>query len=92
MREQWVRMQKERLDVLMERTLDIERRQMDATGPQQLQELLDEVTRTKLHALNELTHEDLRADQSFSIFLTQCANLISKIQLKILTYTQQHIG
>ena len=37
----------------------------------------------KLRAIEELTHEDLRADTSFSIFLQQCANLTRKIQSKI---------
>ncbi|MEM7393105.1 MAG: hypothetical protein AAF492_12240, partial [Verrucomicrobiota bacterium] len=45
---------------------------------------LDEITEIKLTALHELTDEALRADQTFSIFLMQCANLISKIQMKII--------
>jgi len=86
-REEHMRAQKDRLDKLMQRTIEIEREQMDLTDPQRLEELLDEVTKTKLQALDELTHEDLRADQSFAIFLMQCANVISKIQLKIMRYT-----
>ena len=50
----------------------------------ELQDFLDKVTEIKLAALTQLTHEELRSDQAFSIFLLQCANLISKIQLKIL--------
>ena len=59
---------------------------MDTTDPETLERFLDEITKIKLQALEELTHEDLRGDRTFSIFLMQCANLISKIQLKIVTY------
>ena len=45
--------------------------------------MLDEVTRIKLKALRQLTHEDLRGDRVFLIFLTQCASLIGKIQAKM---------
>ncbi|MDB4731149.1 TAXI family TRAP transporter solute-binding subunit, partial [Akkermansiaceae bacterium] len=45
---------------------------------------LDQVTEIKLKALTQLTHEELRSDQAFSIFILQCGNLISKIQMKIL--------
>ena len=34
-------------------------------------------------ALDELTHEDLRSDRMFLIFLIQCGNVINKIQAKI---------
>jgi len=51
----------------------------------ELHQFLDHVTEIKLQALTKLTHEELRSDQAFSIFLLQCANLINKIQLKILT-------
>lgn len=77
--------QKERLDVYLDQTLEVERKQMDAVDPEQLQELLDQVTEIKLRALDKLTHEDLRGDRTFSIFLMQCANLISKIQLKLIS-------
>jgi hypothetical protein len=77
--------QKDRLDVLLERTLQIEEAQMQTADIAQLHALQDKVTRLKLVALKEFTEEELRGDRSFTIFLTQCANLISKIQLKILT-------
>ena len=73
-----------KFDRFLSQTLRIERAQMDATSVDQLHTFLDEVTEIKLQALNELTHEDLRGDRSFGIFLMQCANLISKIQLKII--------
>lgn len=79
-----IQIQKNRLDVFLERTLQIERLQMDVVDPTQLQKYLDDVTNIKLQALDKLTHEDLRGDRTFAIFLMQCANLISKIQLKIM--------
>lgn len=77
--------QKEHLDRFLEETLRIESAQMNTTDVEKLQALLDDVTRIKLKALHEFTEEELRGDRSFSIFLTQCANLISKIQLKIVS-------
>ncbi len=79
-----VNRQKEHLDSFLNRTVSIERAHMDCTDTRRLHEYLDEVTRIKLQALEELTHEDLRGDRLFSIFLMQCANLIQKIQYKIL--------
>lgn len=83
-----IRVQKERLDSYLERTLEIERQQMRITDPEKLQDFLDRVTNIKLQALGNLTHEDLRGDRTFSIFLMQCANLISKIQMRIINYTK----
>jgi len=83
-----ISVQKDHLDKYLEKTLEIERSQMDMTDPQQLQQCLDEVTDIKLRALDKMTHEDLRSDRAFSVFLMQCANLISKIQLKIIQYTK----
>lgn len=80
-----IRRQKERLDRSLEETLRIESAQMNTTDIAKLQTYLDDVTRIKLKALHEFTEEELRGDRSFSIFLTQCANLISKIQLKIVS-------
>ena len=85
---QLIRAQKERLDSYLERTLEIERHQMRVTDPEKLQKFLDDVTDIKLQALGHLTHEDLRGDRTFSIFLMQCANLISKIQMRIINYTR----
>ena len=61
----------------------IERSQMDETNRERLERHLDDVTLIKLEALEELSHEDLRGDRTFLIFLTQCANLIAKLQVKI---------
>jgi len=75
--------QKERLDSFLEQTIIIERSLLIENGLTTLKEQLDDVTKIKLAALEEFTHEDLRADRAFSIFLMQCANLIMKIQVKI---------
>lgn len=82
-----VQTQKDRLDVYLEKTLEIERAQVKSEDIVELQAFLDRVTEIKLDALSQLTHEELRSDQSFSIFILQCANLISKIQLKIINRT-----
>jgi len=79
--------QKARLNGFLERTLRIERQQMNETDPDKLGKYLDDVTEIKLQALNELSHEELQDHRAFSVFLMQCANLISKIQLKIIHYT-----
>jgi len=75
--------EKDHLDELLSQTVEIERKQMEITDEAELRKLLDDVTRIKLQALKELTHEQLRGDRIFLIFLTQCASLISKIQAKI---------
>jgi len=80
--------QKEHLDSLLNETIRIEKAQMESKDPDELKEYLDEVTRIKLRALEELTDEDLRGDQFFAIFLTQCANLIRKIQSKLFLLLQ----
>lgn len=90
-RQQEFSKQKERLDVLLLETVKIEKAQMTTEDPAQLNAFLDEVTRIKLRALDELTHEDLRGDQFFAIFLAQCANLIRKLQTKMLLARQGHV-
>lgn len=82
-RQQELSRQKERLDDLLTQTVRIERAQMGSADRIELQDLLDDVTRIKLKALDELTHEELRTDRAFSIFLMQCSSLIRKIQSKI---------
>ena len=78
--------EKKRLHAFLEETLQIEAAQMDTTDVKELGAFLDDVTRIKLRALQELTHEELRGDRVFAIFLIQCANLINKIQMKIVRY------
>ena len=78
--------QREALEKLMDETVRIERAQMDCTDADRLEGYLDEVTLLKLEALGELSHADLRGDRLFLIFLTQCANLIRKIQSRLIQY------
>ena len=80
-----VHRQKKRLDQFLTETLQIEKNQAQATDIDQLQELVDAVTRIKLRALQELTEEELRGNQEFSIFLDQCSQLIGRIQLRMLS-------
>ena len=84
---QVVRVMKERLDQFLEESVRLERAQMETDDPQQLREYLNEATRLKLRAIDELTHEDLRGDRMFSIFLLQCGDLAAKIQAKL-----HHVG
>ena len=78
-----IRRTRERLDALLADTARIERAQMETTDTQTLKDYLDEVTRVKLRAIEELSGEGLRGDRMFLIFLTQCGNVINKIQAKI---------
>lgn len=78
-----LRDEKDHLDELLAKTVAIEARQIGVTDEKVLRGMLDDVTRIKLQALEELTHEELRGDRSFLIFLTQCSSLINKIQAKI---------
>ena len=74
---------KQELDRFLNRTIAIERKQIAIRDPKLLRPLLNEVTRIKLEAMDELTQEDLRGDRMFLIFLTQCATLTEKLQNKI---------
>lgn len=87
-RERVLSAQKDHLDRLLNETVRIEQARMVANGPEQLKAYLDDVTRIKLRALEELTGEDLRGDQFFAIFLAQCANRIRKIQSKMFLLLQ----
>jgi hypothetical protein len=80
---------KEELDRLLNRTVEIEKAQLDVKDPVELEKYLDQVARIKLEAIDELTHEELRGDRMFHIFLTQCANLIREIQGKIHLYSRE---
>ncbi len=74
---------KDHLDTFLNETIRIEKAQMKTDDPAQLRAYLNEVTDIKLIALEQLSHEGLRGDRTFLIFLTQCANLIAKIQRKL---------
>ena len=85
--------QRESLDDYLERTLVIEKEQMELSDIGALESCLQRVTLIKLEALGELTHQDLRSNQAFTIFLMQCGNLISKIQRRIeQVYRAQNCG
>ena len=81
-----------RLDEFLDQTVALEVTLIELTEPRALTEVLDRVTRLKLEALDELTDKDLRGDRRFSIFLMQCANLIDKIQLKIIAHSSSSGG
>ena len=57
---------------------------MDVTDPEQLRPFLRRVTQIKQEALRELTSEKVRGDQLFAIFLSQCAALSEKIQMRMI--------
>jgi TRAP transporter TAXI family solute receptor len=86
--ERRVKTQRDMLDAFLEKTFEVERKQMDETDPVLLKRYLDEVTRTKLEALEELTHKELMGDRRFLIFLSQCANLSRKVESKLLRYVE----
>jgi TRAP transporter TAXI family solute receptor len=83
-------LQKERLDVFLEQTVAVEKAQMRSTDIHELQRYLDDVTRIKIGAISELTHEALRGDRMFSIFLTQCSGVSRKIEAKLAALYQGH--
>jgi hypothetical protein len=75
--------QKQKLDDFIGRTLTVELEQMDVTEPEHLRPFLRRVTKIKQEALRELTSEKVRGDQLFAIFLSQCAALSEKIQMRM---------
>jgi TRAP transporter TAXI family solute receptor len=73
--------QKERLDLFIDETVRLERLMLASLQNQEaLENLFVQVSQLKLHALTELTHEELRTDQGFTILLAQCRDLVEKIQ------------
>ena len=76
--------QKQKLDDFIGRTLTVELEQMEVTDPEQLRPFLRRVTQIKQEALRELTSEKVRGDQLFAIFLSQCAALSEKIQMRMM--------
>jgi len=75
--------QKEHLDLFLERTVAIERAQVGVHDREMLSGLLDQLTDIKLAALEELTGEEVRGDQMFAIFLTQCSTVSRKLEAKL---------
>lgn len=76
--------QKDHLDYLLQKTLQIELELAKCTDANRLKQFLHDVTAIKIKALREFTDEELRGDTTFSIFQRQCDNLISRIQLRML--------
>jgi len=76
--------QKKKLDDFIARTLTVELEQMEVADPEQLRPFLRRVTHIKQEALRELTSEKVRGDQLFAIFLSQCAALSEKIQMRMM--------
>jgi uncharacterized protein len=76
--------QKRKLDAFIAGTLTVELEQMEVTDPEQLRPFLRRVTQIKQEALRELTGEKIRGDQLFAIFLSQCAALSEKIQMRMM--------
>lgn len=77
-------LQKQKLDEFIGRTLTVELEQMEVSDPEALRPFLRRVTQIKQEALNELTSEKVRGDQLFAIFLSQCAALSEKIQMRMM--------
>ena len=87
--------QKERLDLFIDETVRLERLMLNSLQDREsLENLFVQVSQLKLHALTELTHEELRTDQGFTILLAQCRDLVEKIQhaLEMLQRRQNSAG
>ena len=86
-REAQARLEKQRviLDRFMESTFKVETGQSGCYDVAQLRDSLFRITTIRLRALRQFTDHEIRSDQRFSIFLTQCGDLINKIQLKIVS-------
>lgn len=84
--------EKEVLDEYLEKTIELEGEQWNCRDPEKLERILAAITAIKIEALHKLSHEDLRSDRAFSIFLMQCANVINKIQMKILAFRGEEPG
>ena len=81
---------KEKVDGFLQETIALDRQQVESESPEELQNIIARITEIKIHVLQELTDEKLRADQMVMIFLTQCHNIICKIQTKLLILQQTH--
>jgi TRAP transporter TAXI family solute receptor len=74
---------KEKLDTLLAQTVEIERQYSETNTLESLQGMLRRIMQIKIQALEELTHESLRGDRVFLIFMTQCSSLINSLEAKI---------
>ena len=74
---------KEKLDALLAQTVEIERKYSETNTLESLQGMLRRIMQIKIQALEELTHESLRGNRVFLIFMTQCSSLINSLEAKI---------
>ena len=75
-----IRLQKERLGAFIHQAIQFETELLAHLRDEvYLEQLLLQVTQLKVQALQELTHEVLRSDQGFAIFLAQCRELVDRI-------------
>ncbi|NQZ06122.1 MAG: TAXI family TRAP transporter solute-binding subunit [Algicola sp.] len=81
--EQELSVYKEKLDLLLDETVRLERLCDAEDDPEYLKSLLSQATNIKLRAIEELTHEQLRGDGLFAIFLTQTSHLINRLEQKV---------
>ena len=79
---------KDELDGFLRKTMLLDQQQVESESPEELQSIITQITELKIYVLQELTDEKLRADQMFMIFLTQCHNVICKIQSKLFILQQ----
>ena len=79
---------KEKVDGFLQETIALDQKQMESESPRELQSIIARITELKIHVLRDLTDEKLRADQMVMIFLTQCHNIICKVQTKLLILQQ----
>ena len=76
-----LQVQQKQLDAFMSQVVAIERDVNNGDDdPLALAAQLSRATQIKFAALDSLTHEELRSDQRFLIFLMQCAQLIEHIR------------
>jgi uncharacterized protein len=73
--------QKERLDAFVDETIRMEEELLThLRDPEVLERLFQDISHLKLRALSEMTHEELRTDRGFTVLMTQCRDLVEKIQ------------
>ncbi|WP_269539645.1 TAXI family TRAP transporter solute-binding subunit [Cerasicoccus fimbriatus] len=84
-RKESLQIQKERLDIFVNRTLELDKELNDTTCTEELRALHRKTTELQHLALTELTGDDLIGDRMFSIFLEQSNSLCRKIENRLLS-------
>ncbi|WP_309385456.1 TAXI family TRAP transporter solute-binding subunit [Cerasicoccus frondis] len=84
-RKESLQIQKERLDIFVNRTLELDKQLNDTTCTEELRDLHRKTTELQHMALTELTGDDLIGDRMFSIFLEQSNSLCRKIENRLLS-------